>query len=99
MSQELGLCYCVAACWPSKCEASHCTWTSAVGRCLCRGRDHFLVIPDWTFHLQVWGGHEGPGKLLCGGVASAGGWGRGERAEVSLQNSGLALLRPPHTCQ
>lgn len=67
MSQELGLCYCMAACWPSKFEASHCTWTSAVGRCLCRGLGH-----SWsslTGHLTCWSGEamRAQGSFFVGG--------------------------------
>lgn len=100
MSQGLELFYCMAAWWSSKFEASPCSWTSAVGRCLCRGLNYFLVIPDWTSQLLLWGGHEGQGSFSVRGLSWRG-VGRGghvRRADVSSQNSALAgqgLPTPP----
>lgn len=83
MSQGLELFYCMAAWWSSKFEASPCSWTSAVGRCLCRGLNYFLVIPDWTSQLLLWGGHEGQGSFSVRGLS-----GRGRVGERSRRKAG-----------
>lgn len=81
MSQGLELFFCMAAWWSSKFEASPCSWTSAVGRCLSRGLNYFLVI--LTGHLNCCSGEAMRVREASLSEASAGGGGAWGTCEES----------------